>query len=169
MIELAFVILESKKQATSFKEIVKEMTGSLGYSQEELTSRLSQFYTDLNIDGRFICMGENTWGLRAWYPYEQIDEEVLPQPKPKKKRKKEEADDPIVLEDDFDDLDEELDELDDIDDVDEEEDDFVEDEEIDEIFDEDDDVEEDELEKAAVFIEEDDEDLDEDDDKVEKL
>lgn len=171
MIELAFVILESKKQATSFKEIVKEMTGSLGYSQEELTSRLSQFYTDLNIDGRFICMGENTWGLRAWYPYEQIDEEVLPQPKPKKKRKKEEADDPIVLEDDFDDLDEELDDLDDIDDVDEDEDedDFVEDEEIDEIFDEDDDVEEDELEKAAVFIEEDDEDLDEDDDKVEKL
>ncbi len=168
MIELAFVILESKKQATSFQEIVKEMTGSLGYSKEELTSRLSQFYTDLNIDGRFICMGENTWGLRAWYPYEQIDEEVLPQPKPKKKRKKEEVEDPIVLEDDFDDLDE-LDELDDIDDVEEDDDDFVEEEELDEIFDEDDDVEEDELEKAAVFVEEDDEDLDEDDDKVEKL
>ncbi|MDR4447952.1 DNA-directed RNA polymerase subunit delta, partial [Bacillus anthracis] len=72
MIEVVHSVLGDKRQATTFNELVQE---------------IAQFYTDLNIDGRFINLGENRWGLRSWYPYEQIDEEILPQPKPKKKRK----------------------------------------------------------------------------------
>src|SRR5690606_4770508 len=71
----------------TFNELVDEITKTLGLSEEEVRTRISQFYTDLNIDGRFITLGDNRWGLRTWYPYEQIDEEVTHTEKPKKKKK----------------------------------------------------------------------------------
>ncbi|HDX9587239.1 TPA: DNA-directed RNA polymerase subunit delta [Bacillus pseudomycoides] len=147
MIEVVHSLLEDKKQATPFHDLVQEIAQLLGLSEEQVAAKIAQFYTDLNIDGRFINLGENRWGLRGWYPYEQIDEEILPQPKPKKKRKVEEdelddyieededdfEDDGDIEEDDVEDLDELLDEDDDLDDLDEEEendDDFVEEDEL---------------------------------------
>jgi DNA-directed RNA polymerase subunit delta len=151
MIELAYAILEEKKQATAFQEIVQEVSGTLGLSQEEVAVRLAQFYTDLNTDGRFISVGENRWGLRSWYPYEQIDEEILPQPKPKKKRKYDEEDlDDYVAEEDYDDLDD-IDDLEvlDEDDLIEDEDDLIEDE----LLEDEDDLED--LDDDEDFVDED--------------
>ncbi|MDZ5606962.1 DNA-directed RNA polymerase subunit delta [Bacillus pseudomycoides] len=143
MIEVVHSVLEDKRQATSFQDLVQEIAQVLGLSQEQVAAKIAQFYTDLNIDGRFINLGENRWGLRSWYPYEQIDEEILPQPKPKKKRKVEEEedfDDYIEEdEDDFDseddsddddveDLDEVLEDDDDLDDLEEEEEEFADEE-----------------------------------------
>ncbi|HDR7513967.1 DNA-directed RNA polymerase subunit delta [Bacillus mobilis] len=126
MIEVVHSVLGDKRQATTFNELVREIAQVLGLSQEQVNAKLAQFYTDLNIDGRFINLGENRWGLRSWYPYEQIDEEILPQPKPKKKRKVEEDgfDDYIEEDEDFDDADgnEEDEEVEDLDKVLEEED-----------------------------------------------
>lgn len=120
MIEVVHSVLGDKRQATTFNELVQEIAQVLGLSQEQVNAKLAQFYTDLNIDGRFINLGENRWGLRSWYPYEQIDEEILPQPKPKKKRKVEEDgfDDYIEEDEDFDDVDGNEDEDDDVEDLD---------------------------------------------------
>lgn len=120
MIEVVHSVLGDKRQATTFNELVQEIAQVLGLSQEQVNAKLAQFYTDLNIDGRFINLGENRWGLRSWYPYEQIDEEILPQPKPKKKRKVEDDgfDDYIEEDEDFDDADVTEDEDDDVEDLD---------------------------------------------------
>jgi DNA-directed RNA polymerase subunit delta len=150
MIELAYEMMHSKKQTVVFKEVTEEIASILGLSREELISKLSQFYTDLNIDGRFICLGDNRWGLRSWYPYEQIDEEVLPQTKTKKKRTKKYEED--LLEDDL----EEVDELDGVEDE-ELEEDFADDFDADEDEDEDDDLLEEELELDDEFSEEEEE------------
>ncbi|MFJ8528798.1 DNA-directed RNA polymerase subunit delta [Bacillus sp. NPDC094106] len=136
MIEVVHSVLEDKRQATSFQDLVQEIAQVLGLSQEQVNAKIAQFYTDLNIDGRFINLGENRWGLRSWYPYEQIDEEILPQPKPKKKRKVEEDDfDDYIEEDenDFDDEDENDDDAEDLDEV------LEEDDDLDDLDDEDDD------------------------------
>ncbi|PKJ54298.1 DNA-directed RNA polymerase subunit delta [Bacillus sp. SN10] len=145
MIEVVHSVLGDKKQATTFNELVQEIAQVLGLSQEQVNAKIAQFYTDLNIDGRFINLGENRWGLRSWYPYEQIDEEILPQPKPKKKRKVEEDDfdDYIEEEEDFDDIDEE-DDVEDLDKVLEEED--GDDDDLDDLDEDDDDFAEEELE-----------------------
>lgn len=129
MIEVVHSVLEDKRQATSFNDLVQEIAQVLGLTQEQVAAKIAQFYTDLNIDGRFINLGENRWGIRSWYPYEQIDEEILPQPKPKKKRKVEE-------EEDFDDYEEDEDDFDSEDDSDDEDD--VED--LDEVLEDDDDL-----------------------------
>lgn len=77
-----------KKQVTSFQDLLAEIGAILGLPKEETESKMIQFYTDLNIDGRFISLGDNTWGLRAWYPVDQIDEEVTHTVKTKRKKRK---------------------------------------------------------------------------------
>ncbi|MBA2872797.1 DNA-directed RNA polymerase subunit delta [Anoxybacillus calidus] len=127
LVELAYLVLSDKKEAVSFQQLVNEIAAILHLSEEEVRGRIAQFYTDLNIDGRFICIGENRWGLRAWYPYDQIEEETAPVVKTTKKKKK-------VLDeyDDFDEIDEEeleYDALDDFeDDIDLDDEDIIDDE-----------------------------------------
>ncbi|MEI4829795.1 DNA-directed RNA polymerase subunit delta [Bacillus sp. FJAT-53711] len=151
MIEAVHSLLEEKKQATTFHDLVQEIAQLLGLSEEQVAARIAQFYTDLNIDGRFINLGENRWGLRGWYPYEQIDEEILPQPKPKKKRKVEEDELDDYIDNEEDDFEEEADEdfeeeedVDDIDEILDEDDDDLEDLEDDDDFADDDELEYDE-------------------------
>ncbi|WP_077619938.1 DNA-directed RNA polymerase subunit delta [Bacillus sinesaloumensis] len=146
MLEVAYEIFLGRKDAITFNELVDEVAKILELSEEELRAKVSQFYTDINIDGRFITLGDNRWGLRTWYPYEQIDEEVTHTEKPKKKKKskKKDEDDDLIG---FDDLDEddldfdedfEEDDVDDIEDDEEEEDDDFDDIEEDEDFEDED-------------------------------
>lgn len=138
MIDMAFYILEENKQAVSFLDIWNEIVETLGLSEEEAQERIAQFYTDLNIDGRFVTLGENRWGLRTWYPVDQIEDDTLITTKTKKKKKAKK-----VLDDEFDDYEELLDEEDldvfdddeDYEEDDEDYDEFEEDEE--EFFDDD--------------------------------
>lgn len=76
MIEVAHAILDQKGEILDFSTLLKEVQDFLNINSKELATRTSQFYTDLNIDGSFISLGENRWGLRSWYPIDFIDEEV---------------------------------------------------------------------------------------------
>lgn len=76
MIEVAHAILDQKGEILDFSTLLKEVQAFLNLNSKELTNKTSQFYTDLNIDGSFISLGENRWGLRSWYPIDFIDEEV---------------------------------------------------------------------------------------------
>jgi len=94
LIEVAHAILAQHGDAMAFADITNAVQTYLGKSDEEIRERLSQFYTDLNIDGSFISLGDNMWGLRAWYPFESIDEAVIhtddedDEDRPKRKKRK---------------------------------------------------------------------------------
>ncbi|WP_077215091.1 DNA-directed RNA polymerase subunit delta [Bacillus dakarensis] len=174
-IEIAFEVLNSNKQPAAFKEIVDEIAKALDLSDEEVKKRIAQFYTDLNIDGRFMALGENRWGLRVWYPVDQTEEDTVTQAKPKKKKAKKKVvdeDDDLDLEDydeldeedvDFDDIDETEDDFDDIDEDDDDDDDDDDIEDADDFEDEDDLLDEDE-EFEELDEEDEDPDSDEEDD-----
>ncbi|MEB2279966.1 DNA-directed RNA polymerase subunit delta [Lysinibacillus xylanilyticus] len=144
LINLAYAILNEKRASVSFNDLLTIIQELVGYSDEEIKARLLQFYTDINVDGRFLFNQETGWGLREWYKVEQIEEETAPSVKTHKKKSK------AAVEDE-DDLDEDLEE-EDID-FDEDYEEFVEDEED---LDEEDDAKED-----IDFDEEDLEDIDE--------
>ncbi|OCA82469.1 DNA-directed RNA polymerase subunit delta [Bacillus sp. FJAT-27225] len=185
MIEMAYELLKNKKQTLAFNEIIDEIAKASDLSKDQVRSRIAQFYTDLNIDGRFISLGENKWGLRVWYPVDTVEEEQVHAAKPKKKKAKKVLDDDLddyeELEDEaeFDDfaeddiLDEDEDSFDDIEEADEfeedeEEFDIDDEEEIDEDLDED--IEEDlddDLEESLEALEE--EELADDEDEEEDL
>ena len=77
LIEVAYEILNNNnKEVMNFSDIVNEMQDYLGKSDDDIMRALPQFYTDLNNDGSFLSLGENVWGLRKWYPYDSVDEEV---------------------------------------------------------------------------------------------
>lgn len=76
MIEVAHAILEQREDVMDFSDLVNQIQNYLGKSDSEIRDSLAQFYTDLNIDGSFISLGDNRWGLRSWYPIDSIDEEV---------------------------------------------------------------------------------------------
>lgn len=71
LIELAKVILLEEKQALKFSELFKRVADLKEFNEEERSSKISQFYTDLNADGSFVSNGSNTWGLKRWYMEEQ--------------------------------------------------------------------------------------------------
>lgn len=135
MINIAYAILTEKHEALTLQQLMDEIRKLTGVSERKMKEKLQQFYTDMNIDGRFLAINDNRWGLREWYPVDQIEEETAPVVKVRKKKKKK-----AVLDDEDDDV---------------EEDDEDEDELFDEEFDElvDDDDEEDEEEEEIVEIE----------------
>jgi len=143
LINLAYVILNEKRASVSFNDLLTIIQELVGYSNEEIKARLLQFYTDMNVDGRFLYNQETGWGLREWFKVEQIEEETAPSVKTHKKKSKAALDE--------DDLDEDLD-------LDEEDIDFDEDYEE---FVEEDDVEEEEDKEDIDFDDEDIEDIDE--------
>ena len=94
MVEVAHAILEVKQEVMDFNQLLVEVQSYMELSDEQLEARMARFYTDLNIDGSFISLGDNRWGLRDWYPIDSIDEEIATSmedeevKKPRKKRKK---------------------------------------------------------------------------------
>ncbi|GHC21820.1 DNA-directed RNA polymerase subunit delta [Leuconostoc lactis] len=76
LVEIATAILAEHKTVMPFSSLVQEIQDFLAVDAETFRSRLSQFYTDLNTDGSFISLGNNEWGLRAWYPVDAIDESI---------------------------------------------------------------------------------------------
>lgn len=94
LIEVAHAILENHGDIVDFEELLNAIQDYLGLDETKLEERMIRFYTDINIDGRFISLGDNRWGLRVWYAVDEIDEEIITSAeeeemkrKPKKKRK----------------------------------------------------------------------------------
>lgn len=174
LIDVAHEIMNGGKTPYAFNELMDEVAKLVGLSEEEVNEKIAQLYTDVNIDGRFLSLGDNRWGLRLWYPVDKSEEDVVTVTKPKKKKAKKAVDDDfddfdsLDEDDDFDDFDADLDDeelLDEDEDLDEEDDDLLDDDlsEEDDDFDEDYEIDDDELDEDDE--EEDDEFDDEDEDK----
>jgi len=164
LINLAYAILNEKRASVSFNDLLTIMQELVGYSDEEMKARLLQFYTDLNVEGRFLFNQETGWGLREWYKVEQIEEETAPSVKTHKKKSKAALEDEEDLEEDLEeediDFDEDYEEFveEDEEDEDEEEADVKEDIDFDE-----DDIEDIDEEIDEDFIDEEEEEFEEED------
>ncbi|WP_025729778.1 DNA-directed RNA polymerase subunit delta [Atopobacter phocae] len=77
MIEVAHAILNERTNVIDFSELLTLVGEYLEMSDDQLKAEMTRFYTDLNIDGSFISLGDNRWGLRAWYAIDAIDEEIV--------------------------------------------------------------------------------------------
>ncbi|HLS09956.1 DNA-directed RNA polymerase subunit delta [Lentibacillus sp.] len=95
MVELANDILQEEQKAQDFNELYSKVAEMKGFTEEQKREFIAQFYTDLTIDGRFLTIESGVWGLKRWYPVEQMNEFVTTTvPKKKKKAKKKKEDIP---------------------------------------------------------------------------
>ncbi|QXE01176.1 DNA-directed RNA polymerase subunit delta [Terribacillus sp. DMT04] len=102
LVELTNLILEDENKATDYRDIFNKIVEIKQFSADQRDDELLRFYTDLNVDGRFMTGGSNLWGLKSWYSVDQFDEDVTVEPtKKRKKRAADEDEDLDDLEEDF--------------------------------------------------------------------
>ncbi|MGQ7277663.1 DNA-directed RNA polymerase subunit delta [Brevibacillus thermoruber] len=92
LVDIAYEILRETNRPYNFRELMDELAALRGMTEEQKMAIIAQVYTEINIDGRFVCLGDNTWGLKRWYPTDAVEET---QEGGKKKK--------VLLDDDFDD------------------------------------------------------------------
>lgn len=157
MVDLAHMLLTDSGEPQTFQQILQRLAELKNMSQEQIDQMIVQIYTEINLDGRFVNIGDGLWGLKKWYPVEQYDD-VTPTPSTSKSKRK------LLSDDDFDDLDVyDLDE-DYVDEYEDEE--LFEDEEVEDINVE---FEDDELVDVDDFIDDVEIDFDSDDESLEEL
>lgn len=62
--DVAFDILKAKGQPIEVHDLLDEILDRLGQDREP--RRVSQIYTELNMDIRFQYRGNTEWGLKEW-------------------------------------------------------------------------------------------------------
>lgn len=76
MVDLAFEVLKAANTPFYYRDLMNEIAKLRGLSEEQINEVIAQLYTEINIDGRFACVGSNVWGLKRWYPVERDSDGV---------------------------------------------------------------------------------------------
>ncbi|EJY56650.1 DNA-directed RNA polymerase delta subunit [Alicyclobacillus hesperidum URH17-3-68] len=76
LVELVYEILKARKEPIYFREIMKEIQDLRHMSDDEVKEVIARVFTEINIDGRFVCIGQNIWGLNRWYPTDRTAERL---------------------------------------------------------------------------------------------
>lgn len=77
MVDLVHKILQSKGEPMLYRDLLQEVARLKGFSEEETMRYIAQLFTEINIDGRFVCVGRSLWGLKHWYPTEQTTDSAV--------------------------------------------------------------------------------------------
>lgn len=67
-VDLAYEVLREGGDPLHYKDLLADVAQLKGLSDEELEEVMARLFTDINVDGRFIHLGGNVWGLKRWYP-----------------------------------------------------------------------------------------------------
>lgn len=83
MVDLAFMVLKAANTPYYYRDLMNEVAKLRGFKEKEINETIAQLYTEINIDGRFACVGTNLWGLKRWYPLERSDDPVANAKRPR--------------------------------------------------------------------------------------
>ncbi len=72
MVDVAYSVLKDLNKITRFCDLYNEVAIRLELTEQEKEDRISQFYTGLSLDGRFVTLGDNEWDLRSNQTYDKV-------------------------------------------------------------------------------------------------
>ncbi|MEI3529608.1 MAG: DNA-directed RNA polymerase subunit delta [Bacilli bacterium] len=79
--DLAYMLLKENKKKMNTPQIFKFICELLGYSDDEYTAKIGDFYTSLTTDKRFVLLDNVDWDLREHRKVELVidddDEEEI--------------------------------------------------------------------------------------------
>lgn len=70
--DIAYEIVKSSKDSVYFHTLWEEVCKIAKLSSEEANEKISYFFTDLSLDGRFITLGDNVWDLRERHAFDKV-------------------------------------------------------------------------------------------------
>ena len=79
LLDYGFDVLSASKEPVKFIDLFNkalELSG-LELSDADLKIRMSKFYTQLSLDGRFITLTDNYWDLRSRHVFEQVHLDMI--------------------------------------------------------------------------------------------
>ena len=79
LLDYGFDVLSASKEPAKFIDLFNktvELSG-LELSESEKKSKMSKFYTQLSLDGRFITLTDNFWDLRSRHKFEQVHLDMI--------------------------------------------------------------------------------------------
>ena len=71
LLDLAFDYISQSKEQVAFKDLWAYVTKEAGLDEEAANKKISPFYTNLKMDGRFVTLGENKWDLRSRHTFDK--------------------------------------------------------------------------------------------------
>ena len=72
LLDLAYDYVSQSKEQVSFKDLWAYVVEQAGLDEETAAKRVSSFYTNLMLDGRFVTLGENQWDLRKRHTFDKV-------------------------------------------------------------------------------------------------
>ena len=72
LLDLAYDYVSGQSQQSKFDDIWAYCVKEAGLTKEEADAKVSRFYTNLMLDGRFVTLGENEWDLRIRHKFEKV-------------------------------------------------------------------------------------------------
>ena len=79
LLDYGFDVLSASKDPVKFLDLFNkslELSG-LQLTDNELKARMSKFYTQLSLDGRFITLTDNYWDLRSRHVFEKVHLDMI--------------------------------------------------------------------------------------------
>ena len=79
LLDYGYDVLSASKDPVKFIELFNkalELSG-LNLSESEIKTRMSKFYTQLSLDGRFITLTDNYWDLRSRHVFEKVHLDMI--------------------------------------------------------------------------------------------
>ena len=72
LLDYAFDFISEQKDPVPFDLIWEYVVAQSKLSEEEASAKVSRFYTNLMLDGRFVTLGENKWDLRSSHTFDKV-------------------------------------------------------------------------------------------------
>ena len=72
LLDYAYDFISNQKDGAQFDEIWEYVVSSAGLNEDETNEKVSRFYTNLMLDGRFVTLGENHWDLRSRHTFDKV-------------------------------------------------------------------------------------------------
>lgn len=117
--DLTYMILKEEKKTMNTAVIFRKICELLGYSEDDFSEKIGDYYTSLTIDKRFVMLETGEWDVRDNHAVEislddEEDEEISEEETEEVEEDEdieEEDIDAVIDDDDLDDVDDDLDDL----------------------------------------------------------
>ena len=71
-VDTAYELVVKNGDSVPFATLWNGVCEELGLTEEDRVNRVSYFYTQLTLDGRFVTLGENVWDLRIRHTFDKV-------------------------------------------------------------------------------------------------
>ena len=105
--DLTYMILKENKKSMNTPSIFKKICDLVGYSDEEYSAKIGDYYTSLTIDKRFVLLDNAEWDLRDHHSIEIVIDDEEDESEMVEEEEEIEVEPEENDEDDIDDIDEE--------------------------------------------------------------